>query len=98
GTLGDPVFYSVGILPNAQSLVDVNHDGLTDVVVSNLGERGRSGGYIPARLGQADGTLGPELRFELPPDAAGSLFALETADFDGDGHLHLAAGHLHWRP
>ncbi|MBI4602391.1 MAG: VCBS repeat-containing protein [Planctomycetes bacterium] len=89
GSLAPPVFYSSGAIPGAQSIADVNNDGLPDVVVANLGV---DQGYVTVRLGQPGGGFGPERRFELPEGVKGRLFAVEAADFDGDGAIDLATG------
>ena len=60
GTLAPPVFYKMGNLPNQQALVDVNNDGIADIITVNLGRNHVDKGSLSVRLGQADGTFGDE--------------------------------------
>lgn len=92
GLLGPPTFFSVGNLPSAQSAVDVNNDGISDMVTANLGQNGVEGGSVSVRLGTGSGSFGPETRYVLPTTTGGSLFALVAADFDNDSNIDLAAG------
>ncbi|HXJ74880.1 MAG TPA: VCBS repeat-containing protein, partial [Candidatus Dormibacteraeota bacterium] len=71
GQLGQPVYYPItnATLPAAQSTADVNNDGIADLVSANLS------GSVSVRLGQADGSFGPENTFRLPAGYEGSLFA-----------------------
>jgi hypothetical protein len=92
GSLGAPQFYPMGALPSAQTIVDVNNDGVSDVVTANLGNQGVETGSLSVRLGDGQGGLKPEEKFTLPPETSGSLFALVAGDFDKDGNIDLAAG------
>lgn len=99
GTLGPPTFYTVGQLPSAQVVVDVNNDGQPDQVAANLGLAGIEQASVSVRLGLGDGLVGPEQRFYLSnatEQVEGRLFALVAADLDGhpDGNIDLAAGFL----
>jgi hypothetical protein len=91
GLLSPPVFHSMGSVPNDLRLIDADGDGHLDALSANIG-CGREPGSISVRLGDGAGGFGPERRYELPPAVTGQLFALEAADFDGDGVIDLAAG------
>jgi hypothetical protein len=96
GTLSEPVFYGLGSKPSDTRVVDLNNDGFLDIIAVDLG------GFVTARLGQGDGTFGPEIKTSLKQYADGSwgggaLFSLTTGDFDGDGNVDLAAGYLDCR-
>jgi hypothetical protein len=97
GSLAPPQFYTVGNVPADLRVEDVNNDGRRDMVVVSFGRPGIEKGSVSVRLGQADGTFGPEARYELPPLVDGSLFAVVVADFNGDGHVDLAAGYADCR-
>jgi hypothetical protein len=92
GLLGEPRFFPMGSLPSAQAAVDVNGDGIADMVTANLGQSGLGGGSVSVRLGDGMGGFGEEQRYYLPADAPGNLFALVAADFDKDGDVDLASG------
>lgn len=94
--LGDPVYYTVGNVPTTQVIADLNSDGLPDVVTASLGTKLIERGYVSIRLGQtnAPGTVGPEIRIDLPDDVDARLFALEPGDFNHDGPLDLVVGTL----
>lgn len=97
GSLGPPKFHTVGRLPADMTVTDVNNDGFKDVVTANLGVSGVERGSISVRLGNAEGGLEPERRYELPPEVGGSLFGIEAGDFNADGLLDIAVGFLDCR-
>ena len=92
GSLAEPAFYPVGPVPNAFRIRDVDGDGNLDVVTANLGRDGIDPGTVSIRLGDGQGGFHSEKRAELPAVSTGRLFAIEVADFDGDGLLDIAAG------
>ena len=92
GSLEHPAYYPMGILPNAMVVDDINLDGHCDVITVNMGRTGIEIGSVSVRLGRGDGTFGPRRNAFLPSEIKGRLFALEAADFDGDGLQDLAAG------
>ncbi|MBI4603840.1 MAG: VCBS repeat-containing protein, partial [Planctomycetes bacterium] len=97
GSLAPPKSMTVGLVPADLAVEDVNNDGWPDAVAVSLGHPGIEEGSVAVRLGQGGGTLGPEQRFPLPADVNGSLFAVEVADFNGDGHVDVAAGYMDCR-
>ncbi|HXJ59628.1 MAG TPA: FG-GAP-like repeat-containing protein [Verrucomicrobiae bacterium] len=94
GSLQPPVFYTVGNLPSAQVLVDVNKDGIRDHVSSSLGVAGVESGSVSVRLGNGDGTFGDEKVYHLPTGVQGRLLSMVPADLDGDGNIDLVVGFL----
>jgi hypothetical protein len=97
GLLAQPVFYGMGSLPSALSVIDLTRDGIPDVVTANLGRRRSDGGSVSIRAGNGDGTFGPEIRTQLAAGTGGQLFAVVPADFDQDGYPDLAVGFLDCR-
>ena len=63
------------------ALVDLNHDGIPDVVVTNF-----DSGDVSVLLGRGDGTFEPQRRY----DATAGPFALTVGDLNGDGTPDLA--------
>ncbi|HEY2953525.1 MAG TPA: FG-GAP-like repeat-containing protein, partial [Verrucomicrobiae bacterium] len=100
GVLGEPSFYAIGTRPIGKVVVDVNHDGIPDIITADMTP------FITVRLGLGDGHLGPSIISALPdpvpttspvgmifPSAQNSsLFSVEAADFDGDGQVDVAVG------
>lgn len=70
------------------AVADLDGDGVPDLAARS--------GLVPAvqvRLGNGDGTLGPEVEYGLPDPAD----ALAVADLDGDGIVDLAVASDGWR-
>jgi hypothetical protein len=89
GLFGPPSRIPVGFRPAEVEAVDLNGDGLDDLLVANQGEpRIDAPAYLSVVLSAEDGTFAPERRlFE------GTAFAaLAVSDFDGDGRPDLAEG------
>ena len=95
GRLGNPRFYPMGILPSAIEMRDLNGDGIKDVMTANLGRRGYSPGSVTVRLAQPNGTYGVAQR--IPTEDGANIFAVEAADFNGDGLLDYAVGYFDCR-
>jgi hypothetical protein len=76
---------TVGVFPRGMiSAIDLNHDGILDLVVGNSGNGGP--GSISVLPGNGDGTFKPAA--SLPLEA--SAFAITVNDFDGDGFADIA--------
>ena len=89
GALGSPRHFTVGDLPTDQRFQDVNGDSIPDLLSANLGsERGS----LSVLIADGEGGFESERIFEVPGDVGGRLFALDAADFDGDGDIDVAAG------
>jgi hypothetical protein len=91
-------YYSGGKDPDWIAIVDVNHDGQPDLVVSNLCTftgRANCGGSFPGEvgvlLGNGDGTFQPAVSYSSGGNFATSL---AVADIDGDGNLDVVVGNL----
>lgn len=76
---------SAGIAPSPRRpvIADVNHDGTPDVVVAS------QFGGIAVSLGNGDGSFQPSTHF--PISGGFSATELAAGDFNGDGHLDVAA-------
>ena len=100
GVLGAPTFYPIGSRPIGRVVVDVNHDGIPDVITADMTP------FIIVKLGLGNGQFGPSITNALPdpvpttspmgmtfPSAQNSrLFSVEAGDFDGDGEVDVVAG------
>jgi hypothetical protein len=95
GSFGPASTYRVGPNPFDVELVDINHDGTLDVAAANYGNGNWSQdfqydyGTVSVLLGIGDGTLGRQTQY--PTGSGSSVDAVALADFDGDGHVDLAA-------
>lgn len=87
GTFGTPAVLAVGDEPIAVAVVDLNRDGVLDIVTANLGSDD-----ISVLLGQADaagratGSFAPAQSY----DAGDAPTKLVTGDFNGDGVVDVA--------
>jgi hypothetical protein len=87
GRLAPPVYFPVGAPgASAMSVVDLNHDGIDDVVTANLGVG--HAGSISVAAGVDGGGFAPPQVIK----AGASLFAIAVADFNNDNHPDVVAG------
>ena len=76
---------TVGVFPRGMiSAVDLNHDGVLDLIVGNTGNG--APGSISVLLGNGDGTFQPAA--SLPLEA--SAVSITVNDFNGDGFADIA--------
>lgn len=73
--------YTVGRNPTSVATADFNHDGLTDILTTNI-----SSNSLSMLLGNGDGTFKDQVQIELSKDPR----ALVLEDFNGDGELDAA--------
>ena len=90
GRLGSPRYYPVGVLPSDQRVLDMNADGAPDILVANLGRS--HPGSIAVLISDGLGGFRPVETSSIPEDVGGGLFAVDVADFDGDGLVDVVAG------
>src|SRR4030095_6918956 len=91
GPCGAPVLYRIGLYPRGITTVDVNGDGLRDIVAVALSNPGSPAiAFLP---GQAGGTFGKLKKSTLSGSSYGGRH-IETADFNGDGNLDVAVTRL----
>jgi hypothetical protein len=91
-------YAAVGVADEAGDFAaaDVNHDGFIDAIIGHGGNGGFGGGEtslaaITVRLGQADGSFGPRVDYNVasPPRA----IAVAVGDVNEDGHPDIVAGY-----
>lgn len=79
--VGPPVGVSPGSSPRATGVIDLNADGLPDLVTACSGTHD-----VSVRLGAGGGTFGAETRFPAGPEPRG----LALADLNSDGRCDAA--------
>ena len=75
------VTYPVGKNPTAVVTADLNEDGMTDLITTNI-----SSNSLSVLFGNGDGTFKEPMPIDLSKDPR----ALTLDDFNGDGHLDMA--------
>jgi uncharacterized protein (TIGR03437 family) len=87
GTFPNPVQYTAGSAPTSMATLDVNHDGILDLVVADGGNSvGGSNGAVFVLLGKGDGTFATAGSYS----AGKNPLCVTIADFNGDGNPDLA--------
>ena len=94
GTFGREPFSGMGRSPMAAAMDDFNGDGRTDMAVID------AGGMVVLLLGNADGTMGPEVRVLSNVLYFGGIY-ITSGDFDADGRRDVAvawSGNTYYGP
>jgi hypothetical protein len=89
GTFQPAVEYRAGLNPAAVAVGDFNGDGHLDVAVANSADSGGTPS-VSILLGNGDGTLQPAVNLPI----AGKAYSVAVGDFNHDGSLDLAVGHI----
>jgi hypothetical protein len=84
GTLQSPMPFSAGTQPLGITVGDFNGDGKLDIAVGDYGAAD-----VAVIFGNGDGTFKPAEIIPLPAGVA--AYTVAAGDFNGDGHLDLAA-------
>lgn len=82
GAFAAPAFFATGRNPRNAEVIDVNGDGILDVLTGNFTD-----GNISVLLGLGDGSLGLHREFET----GGVPLSIVAADLNGDGRPDIAA-------
>ncbi len=88
--LGPAVRFATGSAPNALEALDVNQDGVLDLVVASGYPSATFALAAAVHLGLGDGTFAPRIDF----DVGGQTYCLAAGDFDHDGDADLVFGLL----
>ncbi|MCA8980422.1 MAG: VCBS repeat-containing protein [Planctomycetes bacterium] len=86
GRFGPPPAGATGELPRNITIGDFDEDGIPDAAIACEGAGILAGG-VSVHSGNTDGSFDPEVTVDTGIEA----MDVETADFDGDGHLDLVA-------
>ena len=81
GGLLPAVTYPAGLNPQSVAVGDFNGDGVSDLLVGNLGSSN-----VSVLLGKTDGTFLPQIAFP----AGAQPYSVAAGDFNGDGKVDLA--------
>jgi hypothetical protein len=86
GSLAGPVSYPSYDIPEPVEVADLDRDGRADVVTLH-------GGWLKAGVyrGRADGTLAPEVLYDIPYASQYSVHGLAVGDINGDGWPDVVA-------
>jgi hypothetical protein len=88
GSFDTAVTYSTSAQPESVAFADLDQNGARDIVVSQLSTEHASLNGVVIFDGHGDGTLGPGRLLATGQ----AVHRIGVADFNGDGHLDLAAG------
>jgi uncharacterized protein (TIGR03437 family) len=86
GTFADAVSYQAGQEPNGMATLDINHDGITDLVVASSTAGSTPAGGVYVLLGKGDGTFGAAIGYSL----GAYPLSVTIGDFNGDGTPDVA--------
>lgn len=86
--LEGPTYYPVAANPHSLAVVDLNHDGILDVVST---ETPNSGTHLSVLYGRGKGAFGGRADFVC----GGRPQGLAAGDFDRDGHVDIAVTRQH---
>jgi len=86
GTFAAPVKLGTGFHVSAVAVADLNADGRVDVAASNRGSSPDENGYVSVFLGNGNGTLQVQRRF----DTGNNPTSIAIADIDADGRVDVA--------
>ncbi len=86
GTFAVSEGFGTGFRLSAVAIADLNSDGHPDVAAANRGSSPEEDGYVSVFLGNGDGTLSAQLRFNTGNNPS----SIAIADLDADGRLDVA--------
>ena len=86
GTFAAPAKFGTGFRLSGVAIADLNADGRPDVAAANQGSSPDENGYVSVFLGNGDGTLQTQRRFDTDNNPS----SIAIADLDADGRLDIA--------